>query len=91
MDYNILCHSPDAFPGSEEFKKMSDCKETAWSLVKPTEFVRNMVPLCDFDRPGHSYNGELVYHEVYSSKLESYYKCINCPAHICADCHRLAT
>jgi len=29
MDYNILCHSPDAFPGSEEFKKMSDCKEIA--------------------------------------------------------------
>jgi hypothetical protein len=70
---------------------MSDCKETALSLVKPSEFVKNMVPFCDFYRPGHSYNGELVYHEVYSSKLEFYYKCINCPAHICADCHILDT
>jgi NADH-ubiquinone oxidoreductase chain 4 len=91
MDYTILCHSPDALPGSEEFRKMAECKEPTWSLVKPTEFIRKMIPLCDFDRPGLSYNGEIVYHEVHSSKLESYYKCNKCPAHLCADCHRIVT
>lgn len=50
-----------------------------------------MTPLCDFYKPGHSYNDELVYHEVHSSRLENYYKCSNCPAHICGECYKIAT
>jgi NADH-ubiquinone oxidoreductase chain 4 len=89
VDFNVLCHSPDSEPGSEEFKKMAACKDPVWSLVQPLKFIRNQVPLCDFFKPGQSYNDVIVYHEVFSFKLESYYMCTKCPAHICANCHNL--
>ena len=84
----ILCHSPDA--SVEAFKQIAECKHSnGWSSITPTEFIRKKAALCDVMRPGSSYMGEPVYHQAYSYYLETYYKCKDCPAHLCGECNNL--
>jgi hypothetical protein len=83
----ISCHGPNPDPSTVQL--MKECNHNSWDSVKPKEFIKLCAPVCDNLLRGHTYIGETVYHETFSSKLELYYKCKACPAHLCQDCYKL--
>jgi hypothetical protein len=83
----ILCHGPNPDPSIVQL--MKECNHNSWDSIKPKEFIKLCTPVCDNLLRGHTYVGETVYHETFSSKLELYYKCKACPAHLCQDCYKI--
>jgi NADH-ubiquinone oxidoreductase chain 5 len=83
---SIMCHSPDFT--EEDHKKILECKHNSgFTRIDPTSFPGLKTPLCDVIPEGTSYTRQLVYHQAHSGALEPYFKCNNCPAHICGSCY----
>ena len=84
--FNIhSCHSHDLDHIAVR-EKIAICNHEKWEVVKPTNFMPNKVDICDVALIPQSYTGEFVLHEAFDSRLQSYYKCKSCVAHICSTC-----
>ena len=84
---SVYCHGPNDNP-EDVALKIKECQHNnGWDRIKPTQFIRNNVPLCDYLKKGHNYdNYTFVFHEAFDSRLQTYFKCKSCPAHLCQGC-----
>jgi len=86
MQDPICCHGPDA--NLETMDKIANCDHSnGLSSITPKEFIKNKVDICDYRPTGSQYTTRPVFHEAYSPFLEKYFKCDNCSAHFCGNCH----